>query len=48
MKEERSRAEEGNEEGKKRGGNVGWEYDEEEDKMFRDSKAACAEKGKEK
>lgn len=33
---------------KEEGGNVGWEYDEEEDKIFRESKAACAEKGKEK
>lgn len=32
---------------KEEGGNVGWEY-EEEDKIFRESKAACAEKGKEK
>lgn len=38
--------ERGAEECNEGGGNVGWEYDEEEDKIFRESKAACAEKGK--
>lgn len=36
--------ERGAEECNEEGGNVGWEYDEEEDKIFRESKAACAEK----